>query len=201
MPSMRTRRQGPARNTEQKERNWVVCADAAAEMETIVGGLEEYPDLYEETAALRRQLSRIETACRASQAGSGEDWDGLARDDPKQAAQSLIERLPLREVFQDPALSNAFLSELLLALARESSAEERKERQKQGIAQAKAEGVRFGAPTRPLPDGFDELRRAWRGGKLTLREAAEMCGMAQTTFYNAARREERAAKQAEAAPY
>lgn len=115
-----------------------------------------------------------------------------AQSDHRAAARQLIAQLHLQEVFQDPAFADAFLSELLLALARESSSKNRRERQKKGIEAARAQGVRFGAPSRPLPENFDEARRAWRNGQYTIKEAAEHCGMAKTTFYNAALRAEKA---------
>ncbi len=97
--------------------------------------------------------------------------------DPRAAAQRLVALLPLREIFQDRELADAFLSELMLALARESSREARRELQRKGIAQAKAQGVRFGKPARPLPENFEEVRQAWRNGRLSLKEAAQACKM------------------------
>ncbi len=102
--------------------------------------------------------------------------------DPRAAAQRLVALLPLREIFQDRELADAFLSELMLALARESSREARRELQRKGIAQAKAQGVRFGKPARPLPENFDEVRFAWRRGEFNLITAAQLCGMPKSTF-------------------
>ncbi len=110
--------------------------------------------------------------------------------DPRAAAQRLVAQLPLREIFQDRELADAFLSELMLALARESSREARRELQRKGIAQAKAQGVRFGKPARPLPENFEEVRQAWRGGRLSLKEAAKACRMPESSFYKAAQRAE-----------
>ena len=62
----------------------------------------------------------------------------------------------------------------------------------EGIAAAKAQGVRFGALCRTLPDNFEELRQAWRSGQITLRTAAEICGIPKSTFRNAAVRAEMA---------
>lgn len=185
----------------KRRSSWEVCAGAASEMRTILDELEKYSGIYEETTALRKQLDCIERACGGKAANLGADpaVDPLEADgDPKAVAQNLIAQMPLQKIFQDPALSDAFLSELLLALARESSYKNRRERQRQGIEEARAKGVRFGAPKRALPEHFEELRKAWRNGEFSLAEAAEQCGMAKTTFYNAARRAERAARAAEA---
>ena len=43
--------------------------------------------------------------------------------------------------------------------------------------------VRFGRPPRPLPENFREVHRQWRNKKITLRQAAEACGMPEGTFY------------------
>ncbi len=110
--------------------------------------------------------------------------------DPRITAQNLIAQLPLREIFQNRELADAFLSELMLALARESSREDRRERQRKGIAEAKTRGVRFGKNSRPLPENFEEARQGWREGWYSLREAAQTCGMPETTFYDAVRRVE-----------
>lgn len=198
----------------KRRRSWEICADAAAEMRTILDELEKYSGVYEETTALRKRLDRIDKACArgrtASNAASGNEavesvkvetavptapavTDPIeAGGDPKIVAQNLIAQMPLQKIFQDPVLSDAFLSELFLALARESTGQTRRERQRQGIEEAKAQGVRFGAPRRPLPDNFEEVRRAWRNGEFSLSEAAEQCGMAKSTFYNAAQRAEQA---------
>lgn len=185
----------------KRRTSWEVCAGAAAEMRTILDELEKYSGVYEETTALRKWLNRIDKACSRGRAASSEaplDPDADEDDpiamggDPRTVAQNLIAQMPLQRIFQDPELSDAFLSELLLALARESSYKNRRERQRQGIEQAKAQGVRFGAPKRVLPENFEEVRKAWRNGELSQVEAAEQCGMAKTTFYNAAQRAERA---------
>jgi len=111
--------------------------------------------------------------------------------DPRVTAQNLVARLPLREIFQNRELADAFLSELMLALARESSRESRRALQRKGIAEAKAQGVRFGKPSRPLPDNFEEACQAWRSGGFSLKEAAKECGMPESTFYYAAQRMEK----------
>lgn len=121
---------------------------------------------------------------RSKQAPSG--------GDPKITARNLVAQIPLREIFQDRALADAFLSELMLALARESSREDIRARQRKGIAEAKARGVRFGKPARPLPENFENVRQAWRNGGLSLKEAAEECGMPESSFYAAAQRTEKA---------
>ena len=72
-----------------------------------------------------------------------------------------------------------------------------RQRQAEGIAAAKARGVRFGRPPDPLPENFHELHTAWRDHELTLREAAAACGLPSGTFYSKAVRLEEQAEKAE----
>ena len=58
--------------------------------------------------------------------------------------------------------------------------------QAEGIAAAKAKGVKFGRPPIPLPDNFYPVHKAWRAKKLTLKQAAAACGMPAGTFYSKA---------------
>ena len=64
-------------------------------------------------------------------------------------------------------------------------------RQAEGIAAAKARGVKFGRPRVALPDNFYEVHKQWRGKKLTLKQAAKACGLAESTFFDRAREYER----------
>lgn len=96
----------------------------------------------------------------------------------------------------DPAhgkeLLGLFVADLFSQVAEQERKVERHQRQAEGIAAAKARGVRFGKKSKPLPDNFEEVRHAWRNKELTLQEAATACGMAKTTFYNAVERAEQA---------
>lgn len=109
---------------------------------------------------------------------------------PRDTARDMVAQIPLREIFQNQELADAFLSELMLAIARESSRSDIMERQRKGIAEAKARGVRFGKPARELPENFEDVRQSWREGWLSLKQAAEECGLPESTFYYAAQRAE-----------
>lgn len=43
-------------------------------------------------------------------------------------------------------------------------------------------------PVSPLPENFEEVFRRWRDNELSVRDAAEACGMPKGTFYGKARR-------------
>ena len=57
-----------------------------------------------------------------------------------------------------------------------------RQRQAEGIAAAKARGVRFGRPPRPLPEGYHSAYRRWKAGTITGSAAAKECGMPLSTF-------------------
>ena len=65
-----------------------------------------------------------------------------------------------------------------------------RQRQAEGIAAAKARGVKFGRPAIPYPDNFREIHCAWRKKKITLQQAADACGIPKGTFYSKARKYE-----------
>ena len=63
-------------------------------------------------------------------------------------------------------LTGTFIADLVLQILSYVAQTEReniRQRQMEGIAAAKRQGVKFGRPALPLPDNFDEIHRAWRG--------------------------------------
>lgn len=105
-------------------------------------------------------------------------------------AQEVVSDIAAADPTRSRELLSAFVSELVLAVADESRREERRQRQAEGIAAAKARGVRFGRPAAPVPDNFDEAHQDWRAGKLSLQQAADACGISRGTFYGIAVRRE-----------
>lgn len=92
-------------------------------------------------------------------------------------------------------LLDAFISELVLSAADQRRKAERCKHQRACVAAAQARGVRFGRTPKPLPENFDVFYQAWRGGELSMREAAESCGMDKNSFHRAVQRIETAAAQ------
>ena len=113
-------------------------------------------------------------------------------------ARKIISGLSALEPAQGKALLDSFVSELFLSVAKQEQHTTRCQRQAEGIAAAKAKGVRFGPKPRAMPDGFEDLRQAWRNREMSLATAAELCGVPRTTFYDAALRAEMAANCTEA---
>lgn len=104
-------------------------------------------------------------------------------------ADILVIDMPLLDTRREKNLLGSFLSDIVLQVLRFVDENERdniKQRQAEGIAAAKAKGVKFGRPQRSLPENFYEVHKRWRNKKISLKEAAAECGMPPTTFYNKA---------------
>ena len=99
--------------------------------------------------------------------------------------------MPLLDTRQGKDLMGTFIADLvlqILSFVAESERHNIHKRQAEGIAAARARGVKFGRPPKPLPDVFDNACRRWWMGKLSCAAAARECDMALTTFrYQAAK--------------
>ena len=101
--------------------------------------------------------------------------------------------MPLLDTRRGKDLMGTFIADLvlqILSFVAQNERENIRKRQAEGIAAAKARGVKFGRPPRPLPENFYEIHQAWRGKKMTLKQAAQSCGMPVGTFYAKAVRHE-----------
>ena len=63
-----------------------------------------------------------------------------------------------------------------------------KKKQAEGIARAKVDGVKFGRPIKTEPSNFNDVFIRWKKGEISVGQAAILCGMAKTTFYDHAKR-------------
>jgi len=159
---------------------------AVEEMKRILTELEDCPYVEEETQALRVQLERLETAINEAD-----------QDPARTAARKIATQMDLPNLCRDQEMAGLFISELMLQIissVNKLQSDGRRQHQKQCIEAAKARGVRFGRPSSPLPDNFDEVHASWRSGTYSLRQAAELCGMSKSSFYNAALRAEETAE-------
>jgi DNA invertase Pin-like site-specific DNA recombinase len=102
--------------------------------------------------------------------------------------------MPLLDTRRGKDLVGTFLSDIVLQVLSFVAENERaniKQRQAEGIAAAKARGVKFGRPPLPLPENFCDVHKAWRKKQLTLKQAAQRTGMPEGTFYSKARKFEK----------
>lgn len=103
--------------------------------------------------------------------------------------------MPLLDTRQGKDLLGTFIADLVLQILSFVAQNEReyiRKRQAEGIAAAKARGVKFGRPPHPLPHNFYKVHRDWRSKKMTLAQAASACNMPVGTFYSKARKFENA---------
>ena len=93
--------------------------------------------------------------------------------------------MPLLDTRKGKDLMGSFLSDIVLqvlSFVAENERENIRKRQTEGIEAAKARGVHFGRPSRPLPENFDKVYQEWRFGRITGTEAARKCQMPLSTF-------------------
>ena len=98
--------------------------------------------------------------------------------------------MPLLDTRRGKDLMGTFLSDIVLQVLSFVAENERiniRQRQAEGIAAAKARGVRFGRPPIDMPEHFEKTVYLWEEKKINIQEALERCGMSESTFYRKAR--------------
>ena len=93
--------------------------------------------------------------------------------------------MPLLDTRRGKDLMGTFLSDIVLQVLSFAAENERtsiRTRQAEGIAAAKARGVRFGRPPKPLPESYHSAYQRWMAGAITGSAAARECGMPLSTF-------------------
>lgn len=94
--------------------------------------------------------------------------------------------MPMLDTRKGKDLMGTFIADLvlqILSFVAQSERENIKKRQTEGIAAAKAKGVKFGRPEKEVPDDFGRIVRAWEQKKLSFEEVLKKCGMSEATFY------------------
>ena len=111
-----------------------------------------------------------------------EQWRILTKD---KGVDIVVLDMPLLDTRRGKDLMGTFLSDIVLQVLSFVAENERvniRQRQAEGIAAAKARGVRFGRPPAPLPENFHGVYQRWRAWKITGAAAAKECGMAISIF-------------------
>lgn len=93
--------------------------------------------------------------------------------------------MPLLDTRRGKDLMGTFLSDIVLqvlSFVAENEHANIRIRQAEGIAAAKARGVKFGRPPSPLPENFNREYLSWKSGKITATAAAKACNMPLSTF-------------------
>lgn len=116
-----------------------------------------------------------------------EQWRIISKE---KKSDIVVIDMPLLDTRRGKDLLGTFLSDIVLQVLSFVAENERyniKQRQAEGIAAAKARGVRFGRPPIPLPNNFYEVHRRWRRKEITVSQAAKLCGMSKSTFHDKAK--------------
>lgn len=117
-----------------------------------------------------------------------EQWRRLTRD---KKVDILVLDMPLLDTRREKNLLGTFIADLVLqvlSFVAENERESIRARQAQGIAAARARGVRFGRKAKPLPANFHEIVSQWAEKKLSATQAAKACEMPITSFLYRARK-------------
>lgn len=94
--------------------------------------------------------------------------------------------MPLLDTRNGKDLMGTFIADLvlqILSFVAQNERENIKKRQAEGIAAAKAKGVKFGRPEKKVPANFEKLIAEWEKRSLPLSEILQQCNMSEATFY------------------
>ena len=112
-----------------------------------------------------------------------EQWRVLTKE---RGVDVCVIDMPLLDTRTAKDLMGTFIADLVLQILSFVAENERaniKKRQEQGIAAAKARGVRFGRPEKPVPGDFPEIVRKGECQELDIGGVLKLCGMSDATFY------------------
>ena len=111
-----------------------------------------------------------------------EQWRILTKD---KGIDIVVLDMPLLDTRRGKDLMGTFLSDIVLQVLSFVAENERttiRQRQAEGIAAAKARGIRFGRPPKPLPENFHLMYQKWKQGEITGTAAAKACSLSLSTF-------------------
>ena len=112
-----------------------------------------------------------------------EQWRLLAQE--KEIDICVLD-MPLLDTRNGKDLMGTFIADLVLQImsfVAQSERENIKKRQAEGIAVAKAKGVKFGRPEKAVPEDFVKLIRIWEQKKISFSEVLKRCDISESTFY------------------
>lgn len=111
-----------------------------------------------------------------------EQWRLITKE--KQAAIVVLD-MPLLDTRQSRDLTGTLIADIVLQLLSYVAQTERefiRQRQAEGIAAAKRNGVKFGRRPMDRPAAFDGWKRKWLAGEISARGAARQLGVTHSTF-------------------
>ena len=116
-----------------------------------------------------------------------EQWRTITKE---KHADIVVLDMPLLDTRRNRDLTGTLIADIVLQLLSYVAQTERefiRQRQREGIAAAKARGMQFGRPCIEKPKEFEEVRRQWLNKEFASREAAGRLHVSQDTFLRWAR--------------
>ena len=111
-----------------------------------------------------------------------EQWHFITRE---KRASIVVLDMPLLDTRMDNGLVGVLIADIVLQVLCYMAQAEReaiRKRQAEGIAAAKARGVRFGRSPLAPPEEYGALYEKWKSGELSSRAAAAEIGVSHSTF-------------------
>lgn len=150
--------------------------------------------------SLRRKLRENDLLVVKSIDRLGRNYDEILSEwryiSKEKKANILVLDMPLLDTRNDNDLIGTLISDIVLQLLSYVAQVEReniKQRQAEGIAAAKAKGIKFGRRPMEYPDDFFEAFNEWSNKRITAEAAARQCGISVKQFYWLARKYKMAA--------
>lgn len=103
----------------------------------------------------------------------------------EKGAAIVVLDMPLLDTRRNRDLTGTLIADIVLQLLSYVAQTERemiRQRQAEGIAVAKAQGVRFGRPPKERPEEFAAVYQAWQRKEISAREAARRLDVTHKTF-------------------
>ena len=111
-----------------------------------------------------------------------EQWRIITKE---KGAAIVVLDMPLLDTQKNKDLTGTLIADIVLQLLSYVAQTERefiRQRQAEGIAAAKLQGVRFGRKPREKPPEYGSLKELWVRGEISAREAARRLGITHRTF-------------------
>ncbi len=112
-----------------------------------------------------------------------EQWKLITKD---MGVDICVLDMPILDTRNGKDLMGTFLADVVLAVLSYVAENERvniRTRVLEGIAAAKARGVKFGRPVKSLPENFSEIVYKWENKEIAISEVLKLCEMSESTFY------------------
>lgn len=113
-----------------------------------------------------------------------EHWRFLTKE---KRVDVVVLDMPLLDTRNGRDLTGTLIADIVLQLLSYVAETERefiKQRQREGIEIARANGVHLGRKAMDRPKNYENVKSVWKNGAISMRKAAKLLGISHTTFRN-----------------